>query len=194
MRHKLLTALVAAVTAGAASAQVTGSFATDTSAFRSKPTGPHVAISFGSLTNSVLADPGISELGTFDLDPRFGEPLEPSREHWSSDVMAVDEGVGRSFVDSDAIQAQRQVLFHKLDLLLRADIRSSPVYFGVDREVKFVEHHDYQPGIPVPIGISYRGGQQRLAIFGELTPILDLGSVTSPGWGGGIGIRYYFGR
>jgi hypothetical protein len=194
MRHKLLTALVAAVTAGAASAQVTGSFATDTSAFRSNPTATHVAISSGSLTNSVLADPGINEHGTFDLDLRLGEPLEPSRELWSSDVMAVDEGSGRSSVDSDAIQAQRNVLFRKLDLLLRADIRSSPVYFGVDREIKFVEHHDYQPGIPVPVGISYRRGQQRLAFFGELAPILDPASITSMGWGGGIGIKFYFGR
>jgi hypothetical protein len=153
-----------------------------------------VAISSGSLTNSVLADPGINEHGTFDLDLRLGEPLGPSRELWSSDVMAVDEGAGWSFVDSDAIQAQRDVLFHKLDLLLRADIRSSPVYFGVDHEVKFVEHHDYQPGIPVPIGISYRGGQQRLAIFGELTPILDSAFASPLGWGGGIGIRFYFGR
>jgi hypothetical protein len=194
MRHKLLTALLAAVTAGAASAQVAGSFATDTSAFRSDPAATHVAISSDSLTNSVLADPGVNEHGTFDLGPVLGEPLGPSRELWSSDVMAVDGGAGGSFVDPDAIQVQRDVLFHKLDLLLRADIRSSPVYFGVDREVKFVEHHDYQPGIPVPVGISYRRGQQRLAFFGELAPILDPASPTSLGWGGGIGIRFYFGR
>jgi hypothetical protein len=153
-----------------------------------------VAISSGGLTNSVPADSGINERGTFDLAPRLGEPLGPSRELWPSDEMAVDEGAGRTFVDSDAIQAQRGALFEKLDLLLRADIRSSPVYFGVDREVKFVEHHDYQPGIPVQMGISYRKGQQRVAVFGELTPILDPGSVTSPGWGGGIGIRIYLGR
>jgi hypothetical protein len=194
MRHKLLTALVAAVTASAAMAQVTGSLATDRSAFQSNPTGTHVAISSGSLTNSVPADPGINEHGTFDLDPRLGEPIGPSRELWSSDLLAVDEGAGRTFVDSDAIQAQRGALFQKLDLLLRADIRSSPVYFGVDREVKFVEHHDYQPGIPVPIGMSYRKAQQRLVFFGELTPILDPASATALGWGGGIGIRFYFGR
>jgi len=56
------------------------------------------------------------------------------------------------------------------------------------------EHHDYQPGIPVPVGISYRRGQQRLAFFGELAPILDPASPASLGWGGGIGIRFYFGR
>jgi hypothetical protein len=194
MRHKLLTALLAAVTAGAASAQVAGSFATDTSAFRSDPAATHVAISSGSLTNSVLADPGINEHGTFDLGPMLGEPLVPRREIWSSDVMAVDVGAGRSFEDPDAILAQRDVLFHKLDLLLRAFTPSSPVYFGVDHEVKFVEHHDYQPGIPVPVGMAYSMPQKRWTVFTEFAPILDPGSITSLGWGGGIGIRFYFGR
>lgn len=178
MRHKLLTALLAAVTAGATSAQVAGSFATDTNAFRSDPAATHVAISSGSLTNSVLADPGINEHGTFDLGPMLREPPVASRELWSS----------------DAIRAQRNVLFHKLDLLLRAYTPSSPVYFGVDHEVKFVEHHDYKPGIPVPVGMSYSMPQKRWTFFTEFAPILDPASATSMGWGGGIGIRFYFGR
>jgi hypothetical protein len=194
MRRKLLTALLAALTAGAASAQVAGSFATDTSVFRSDPAVAHVVISSGGLTNSVVAGSGVNEHGAFDSDPVLGESLVPSGKLWSSDVMAVDGGAGRSFEDPYDIQAQRDVLFHKLDLLLRADIRSSPVYFGVDDEVKFVEHHDYQPGIPVPFGISHRSGQQRLVFFGELAPILDPASTMSLGWGGGIGIRFYFGR
>jgi hypothetical protein len=194
MRHKLLTALLAAVTAGAASAQAAGLFATDTSAFRSDPAVAHVVISSGGLTNSVVAGPGINDHGTLDPDPMLGEPLVPSGKLWSSDVMAVDGKAGGSFVDPDAIQAQRDVLFRKLDLLLRAYTPSSPVYFGVDHEVKFVEHHDYQPGIPVPVGMSYSMPQKRWTFFTEFAPILDPGSITSLGWGGGIGIRFYFGR
>jgi hypothetical protein len=194
MRHKLLTALVAVVTAGEVSAQVAGSFATNTSAFRSDPAATLVAISPGSLTNSVLADPGNDEYGTFDLGPMLGEPLVASRGLWSSDVMAVDGKAGGSFVDPDAIEAQRELLFRKLDLLLRTYTPSSPVYFGVDHEVKFVEHHDYQPGIPVPVGMSYSMPQKRWTLFTEFAPILDPGSITSLGWGGGIGIRFYFGR
>jgi hypothetical protein len=194
MRHKLLTAMLAVVTAGAACAQVAGSFATDASAFRSDPAATHVTISSGSLTNSVLADPGINEHGTFDSGPMLGEPFFSSRELWSSDAMAVDVGAGGSFVDSDANQTRRDVLFHKLDLLLRAYTPSSPVYFGVDSEVKFVEHHDYQPGIPVPVGMSYSMPEKRWTFFTEIAPILDPGSITSMGWGGGIGIRFYFGR
>jgi hypothetical protein len=194
VRRKLLTALLAAVTAGAASAQVAASFATDTGALRPDRAVALAAISSGGLINSVLAGPGVNEHDAFDSDPMLGEPLVPSGKLWSSDVMAVDGSAGRSFEDPYDIQAQRDVLFHKLDLLLRANTRSSPVYFGVDDEVKFVEHHDYQPGIPVPFGISHRSGQQRLVFFGELAPILDLASTTSLGWGGGIGIRFYFDR
>jgi hypothetical protein len=108
--------------------------------------------------------------------------------------MAVDGEVGWSLVVPDSIQSQRDVLFHKLDLLLREEVRSSPVYFGVDSEIKFVEHHDYQPGIPVPVGVSYWKGQQRLSFFVELAPILDPAPATFLGWGGGVGVRFYFGR
>ena len=124
----------------------------------------------------------------------LGEPLVPSSQLWSSDVMTVDGGVGRFFLDPDGIQVQRDILFHKLDRLLRADIRSSPVYFGRDSEIKFVEHHENRPGIPAPVGISYPLREQRLEFFGEIAPILDAAPTTSLGWGGGVGIRFYLGR
>jgi hypothetical protein len=194
MCHKLITALLVAVTAGAASTQVAGSSGSDTNSLWLNPATTDVATSAGSLTNSVLADPGINELGTFGLEPMFGEPFVPSRKLWLSDEMAVDAGLGRSFVDPEGIQVQRENLFHNLDLLLRAYTPSSPVYFGVDSEVKFVEHHDYQPGIPVPVGMSYPMRQKRWTFFTEFAPILDTAPITALGWGGGVGIRFYFGR
>jgi hypothetical protein len=124
----------------------------------------------------------------------LGAPLSPSRKPWLSDVMAVDGGVGRPFVDPDGIQVQGDVFFHKLDLLLRADSRGSPVYFGVDPEFKFIEHHDNRRGIPAPVGISYRRQHQPLTFFAELAPIIDPAPTTSLGWGAGVGIRFYFGR
>jgi len=194
MCHKLMTALLVAVTAGMASAQVAGSSGSDTNALRSNPATVHVAISAGSLTNSVLADPGIDVQGTFDLEPMLGEPLVPSRKLWLSDVMAVDGGFRRSSVDPEGIQVQRDILFHNLDLLLQTDTPSAPVYFGVDSEVKFVEHHNYQPGIPVPVGMSYPMRQKRWTFFTEFAPIVDTAPITALGWGGGVGIRLYFGR
>jgi hypothetical protein len=150
--------------------------------------------SAASLTNAVLAGTGINEQGSFDLAPSLGEPFVPSRAPWLADAMSVDGAGSPSFVDSDDIQVQRDVLYHKLDLLLRANIRSSPVYFGVDREIKFVEHHDYQPGIPTPVGISFRRRNQSFAFFAELAPILEFAPASVLGLGGGVGIRFYFDR
>jgi hypothetical protein len=48
--------------------------------------------------------------------------------------------------------------------------------------------------LPVPVGISYRRQQQPLAFFAELAPIFHPAPTTSLGWGGGIGIRFNFGR
>ena len=182
------------ITAGATSAQVIGSSGSDTNEILSDPAPTLVATSSGDLTNSVLAAASINEQGIFDLEPVLREPLVPSRKLSSSDAMAIDGGVGWSFVLPDGIQAQRDVLFRKLDLLLRAKTRGSPVIFGIDRELKFVEHQENQPGIPAPVGLSYRMPDQRVKFFGELTPILDPAPSTFMGWGAGIGIRFNLGR
>ncbi|MCX6930855.1 MAG: hypothetical protein NT154_47780 [Verrucomicrobia bacterium] len=192
MRNGLVTALVVAVTAGTASAQVGALSASDTNAPPSNPAMTNEVTSFGSLTNSVVAGPGVDAPGALGLDPRMDEPFVLSSQLWQSDEMAVSGGGGRPFADPDGMQVQRDALFRNLDRLVRAEVHSSPIYFGVDSEVKFVERHDYQPGIPAPVGISYRGGQQRFSFFAELAPILEITPSTSLEWGGGLGVRFFF--
>jgi hypothetical protein len=193
MRNKLTTALLASITAGAASAQVVGSFGGDTNALQSNPATAQVAASSGNVTNTFQPGPAINQSGSFGLGPMIGEPLGLGMKPGLSDKMAVDGGEGWSFADPDAIRLQGDVLLHKFDLL-RADTRGSPVYFGRDNDIKFVEHHENRPGIPAPVGISYPLREQRLEFFGEIAPILDAAPTTSLGWGGGVGIRFYLGR
>ena len=194
MCHRLITALLVAATTEVANAQMAGSSASDTNALRTNPAMAHVATSPYILTNSVLADPGNGEQDILGRELTLVDPLVPIRQPLLSDVMTVDGGLGGSFAVPDGIQVQRETLFHNLDLLLQADTRSAPVYFGVDSEVKFVEHHNYQPGIPVPVGLSYPLPQKRWTFFTEFAPILDTAPITALGWGGGVGIRFYFGR
>ena len=191
MCHKLITSLLVAVTAGVASAQVAGSSGNDTNALRSNPATTNVATSPGSLPNSALAETGTNEPG---MEPMLGEPFVPSRELWLSDVMAINGGSGLSVMDPDGIQFQREVLFHNLDLLLRAETGGSPVYFGVGSDLKLVQHQEHQPGIPMPVGMSYPMPQKRWTLFTEFAPIFDADPTSSLGWGGGIGISFYFGR
>src|ERR1035438_9220533 len=107
MRNKVVTVLLVSITAGVANAQAAGSSGSDSNALWSNSAASHVATSSGNLTHSVPAGPGINEQGSFGLGSRLGEPLGPSRKPWLSDVMAVDGGVGRSLIDPEGIQAQR---------------------------------------------------------------------------------------
>lgn len=193
VRNKTLTALLVSVTAGATSAQVIGSSGSETNELLSDP-GPTLvaATSAGELTKPVLAGVSLNEQGTPALEPTRGEPLDAGTKFQPSDGIAVDGGVGWTFVLPDNIQAQREALFRKLDLMAGTKTRGSPVLFGIDREIKFVELQENQPGIPAPIGLSYPMPEQRVKFFGELTPILDPAPTTAMGWGGGIGIRFNF--
>ena len=193
VRNTLITTLLVSVTAVAASAELIGLSGGDTNEFLSDPSKTLVATSSGDVTYPILAAPDTNETGSASLGALRDQPVGPSMKLWASDVLAVDGDADRSIVIPDGIQAQRDVLFHKLDLLLLSEIRRSPIYFGRDPEVKFVEHHDYQPGIPVPVGMSYPMPQKRWTFFTELAPILDTAPTTALGWGGGIGIKYYFG-
>ena len=177
---------------GAVSAQVDGSSGSATNALWSNPVTAQFVDSSGNVTNTFQAGPSINGEGSSGLGRRIGEPTGLDMNLWQSDVMAVHGGDGWAFVDPEGIRVQRAILFHNLDLLVRAETHHSPVFFGVDSEVKFVEQHDYQPGIPVPVGMSFRKGPQRWTFFAEFAPILDSTSATALGWGGGIGIRYYF--
>jgi hypothetical protein len=191
MSHKLIAAVLVAVTAGAASAQVAGSSGSDTNAPPSNPATTNVASSLGSIPNSALAEAGTNEPG---MEPMLGEPFVPSRELWLSDEMAINGGSGLSGMDPEGIQFQREILFHNLDLLLRAETHESPVYFGVGSDLKLVQHQENQPGIPMPVGMSYPMPQKRWTLFTEFAPIFEADPTSSLGWGGGIGISFYFGR
>ncbi len=120
-----------------------------------------------------------------------GEPMGVTAKYWFSDTMAVDGGLGWSFVDPDGTQLHADVLWHKFDLL-RADMRDMPVYVGVGGRVKFVEHGDNRAGIRVPLGVEYLLHNQPLEFYAEVAPILDVAPSTTLEWNGGIGLRYYF--
>jgi hypothetical protein len=177
-----------------ASAEVIGSSGSETNELLSDPSTTLVASSSGGFTYPIMAVPDTNETGSLSLGALRDQAVGPSMKLWASDVMAVDGEADRSLVVPDGIQAQQDVLFHKLDLLLLSEIHGSAVSFGRDPEVKFVEAHDYQPGIPVPLGMSYPMRQKRWTFFTEFAPILDAPPSTALGWGGGVGIRFYFGR
>jgi hypothetical protein len=118
-----------------------------------------------------------------------GEPIDLSVKPGQTYSLTV-EG---AFADPDQVRLEGEAFSQELDLL-QADTRGAPVYFGRDKDIKFVEHHENRPGIPAPLGMSYPMRPHRVEFFAEIAPILDSATSTSLGWGGGVGIRFYLGR
>jgi hypothetical protein len=197
VRNNSLTVLLISITASAASAQAAGPSGSDPKALVADPFPAQATLSSGSMTNAFQPGARIDEHGSFGLAPVMGELSTLALELRGPDVMAVDERKVWSLVDTDSIRVQREILFQHLDAL-RAETRgsppSSPVYFGVGSDVKLVQHQEHQPGIPLPLGMSYPMRQKRWMLFTEFAPILDADPSTSLGWGGGVGIRLNFGR
>jgi hypothetical protein len=54
------------------------------------------------------------------------------------------------------------------------------------------EIRDNRAGLRGPVGVSYLLHKQRLELFAEVVPVLDVAPKTTLEWNGGIGIRYYF--
>lgn len=193
MRNSLVTALLLSITADATSAQVADSPGSNTNALPSNPATNQVAASSGYLTNTFQPGPPINTQGSLGLGPMIGEPMGVGVKYWFSDKIALDGGLGWSFVDPDGVQFHADVLFHKFDLL-RADTRDLPLYIGLGGRVKFVDEGDNRAGIRMPVGIAYLMPRQRLEFYAEVAPILDVAPTTSLEWNGGIGIRFYFRR
>ncbi len=191
MRNALVTALLTVGMVGTASAQVAGSSGTNTNTNEAAAASAPATASFSDLTNAFLAASPINQKGSVGVGALLGEPMGVTVKYWLSDTMAVDGGLGWSFVDPDGTQLHGDVLFHKFDLL-RSDTRDLPLYVGVGGRVKFVEHGDNRAGIRVPLGASYLLPSQHLEFFAEVAPILDLAPSTTLEWNGGVGIRFYF--
>jgi hypothetical protein len=191
MRNKLITVMLASITAGSAISQGADPSASATNALQSNSVTTHVSAPAGTYTNPVLGEREINQQGSFGLGPMLGEPLGLGMKFWLSDAVAVDGGVGWSFPDPDGCQLHADVLFHKFDLW-RAEARDVPVYIGVGGRGKFVDRGDNRAGLRIPVGVAYLLRPQRLEIYAEIAPVVDFAPTTTLRWNGGVGIRFYF--
>ena len=193
MRHKLIIALLAAITAGTASAQLAGSSGSDTSAPPARLIAAQRDPSTGNDADTFQPGPATDQPDSLGLSPVSVEALNQETNPWPSDKMALDQMESGPFLDPDAVRREGAAFLREFDLL-RGDTHESPVSIGRDKDIKFVESHDNRPGIPAPIGMAYPLPQRRVRFFVEVAPILDPSPTTALGWGGGIGVSIYFGR
>jgi hypothetical protein len=128
-----------------------------------------------------------------------GEPSGFSAKVWTGPHVALDAGLGYSYVwYGEALQIHGDVLWHTSSLLQSSQDGYLPLYIGLGARVKLAneyEHQDYplRAGLRIPFGLEYVFASVPIGLFLELVPVIDL-TPDARGFGGNsaVGFRYYF--
>ena len=131
-----------------------------------------------------------SAQGGFGLGIILGEPTGVSAKAWLTRTTALDFAAAWSFVDEPAFHIHGDYLWHNYDLF-PVERGRLPLYYGLGARLKFLEH-DSEIGVRVPVGLEYLFDSNRVGLFVELVPLLDLAPDTQVAVNSSIGGRYYF--
>jgi hypothetical protein len=127
----------------------------------------------------------------FGLGIIVGEPTGLSGKFWLSQNSAIDGAVAWSFEGEDAFHLHMDYLLHSFDLI-RVDKGKLPLYYGIGGRIKFDEEDNARVGLRIPVGLEYIFTGERVDLFLEIVPLLDLVPDTDFSLNGGIGVRYFF--
>jgi hypothetical protein len=141
--------------------------------------------------------------GDFGLGIIIGEPTGLSAKIWLSPKSAVDGGLAWSLQGDGALHLHADYLLHDFKLI-HVDQGRMALYYGIGGRFLFHnndhwwdDHHhhndkDVHVGLRIPVGLEYIFSGEKMDLFLELAPVLDLVPDTDLDLNGGIGIRYFF--
>jgi hypothetical protein len=131
-----------------------------------------------------------AQTDVFGVGVLLGEPTGISAKVRLGPTSAIDAAAAWSFVDEGSFYFHADYLMHFPDVLT-VDPGELPLYVGVGGMVSLRE--DPLLGIRIPVGLAYEFETAPLDVFFEIAPGMGIFPETSLEFGGGIGIRYYFG-
>jgi len=141
----------------------------------------------------LIAPPGVLQAqdGGTGLGILVGEPAGISFKTWISGRSALDAGLAWSFY-SGGFHSHADYLWHNFMLFKLEEGKGKlPLYMGVGGRVK-VSGKELLLGVRVPIGLVYIFPGDRIDIFLEAAPVLNLLPGTGFDLNAGAGIRYFF--
>jgi len=120
----------------------------------------------------------------------LGEPTGISFKKWISGRSAIDAGLAWSFAGAGAFHTHADYLWHNFSLI-RLKESKLPLYLGLGGRMK-VSGKDVFLGARVPIGLTYIFAEDRLDVFLEAVPIMNLFPATDFDLNAAVGIRFFF--
>jgi hypothetical protein len=132
----------------------------------------------------------VAETETFGVGIVLGEPTGLSAKVRLDDTSAIDAAAAWSFTDDGSFYFHASYLLH-FNEVLHVDPGELPIYVGVGAKMRLKKNPQF--GVRVPVGLAYEFETAPLDVFIELAPGVGIYPETRVDFGGGIGIRYYFG-
>jgi hypothetical protein len=144
----------------------------------------------------MLILPGSARANSDGLGLGFiaGEPTGVSGKLWMGRSTALDMAVAWSSSgdDNDDLHLQADHVWHDFGLL-SVDEGRLPVYYGLGARVRFDDRAgDDSFGVRFPVGLAYLFQGNKVDLFGEVVPTLEVTPDTDVDIEGGIGLRYFF--
>ena len=137
----------------------------------------------------LLSPAAFADGGPLGLGIILGEPTGISAKLWLGDTHALDAAVAWSFQDEGSFYFHGSYLFHMMDLI-SVEQGSLPLYIGIGGKISLRD--EPHVGIRVPVGLAYIFPTAPVDVFLEIAPGIGLIPSTSPDWGAGLGVRYFF--
>jgi hypothetical protein len=120
----------------------------------------------------------------------LGEPTGISFKTWISERSAIDAGLAWSFPGTGAWHSHIDYLWHNFNII-RLPQGKMPLYLGLGGRLR-ISGGDVYLGARVPIGLAYIFAGDRLDVFLEAVPVMNLFPGTDFDLNTAIGIRYFF--
>jgi hypothetical protein len=140
----------------------------------------------------IVAEKVQAQEGGTGLGIMLGEPTGISFKTWISDRSAIDAGAAWSFTGEGAFHFHADYLWHNFSLI-RIPEGKMPLYLGLGGRMK-VHGDDFYLGARIPIGLAYIFAEDRLDVFLETVPIMNLIPATEFDFNAAVGIRFFFNK
>lgn len=128
----------------------------------------------------------------FGIGVQLGEPFGVNGKYWVNDCMALDAAAGWSPAGHSAGEIHGDFLIHDFDLLKPSQGRL-PVYVGAGMLARFrTDNRGNLGGFRLPLGVSYMFDNSPVDVFAEIAPEIIVAPFTRGGFGGAVGVRFWF--
>lgn len=149
----------------------------------------------------ILIKPIAAQDHGFGMGLILGEPTGVSAKLWTSEINALDFGLGVSvggdrllykgnYNKGTRVHFHMDYLWHSFNVI--SSTEKFPLYYGVGGRFNTGGGYDGSLGIRGVIGIAWLPRSTPVDVFVELVPVLQVTPLTGLGIDAGLGIRYYF--